>query len=110
METVHVRPRRAGTVGGGGSEPRAVARRRLHEQLADARTEGRAGGHALVDALDGLAAGRAPDVGVLRMIRAFADGIRRVLRAPAVLAGVWVLTLLVSLPLALALRGMIAGH
>jgi len=42
------------------------------------------------------------------MIRAFADGIRRVLRAPAVLGGVFLLTLLVSLPLALALRGMIA--
>ena len=44
------------------------------------------------------------------MIRAFADGIRRVFRAPTVLAGVWLLTLLVSLPLALAVRGMIAGH
>jgi len=44
------------------------------------------------------------------MIRAFADGIRRVLRAPAVLAGVWLMTLLVSLPLALAVRGMIAQH
>jgi len=38
------------------------------------------------------------------------DGIRRVLRAPAILAGVWLLTLLVSLPLALGLRSMIAQH
>jgi hypothetical protein len=44
------------------------------------------------------------------MIRAFADGLRRVLRAPAILAGVWLLTLLVSVPLTLALRGMIAQH
>jgi hypothetical protein len=41
---------------------------------------------------------------------ALADGIRRVNRAPALLAGVWVLTLLVSLPLAAALRGMLADH
>jgi hypothetical protein len=38
------------------------------------------------------------------------DGIRRVNRAPAILAGVWVVTLLVSLPLALALRAMLAQH
>ncbi len=35
------------------------------------------------------------------------DGIRRVNAAPAVLGAVWLLTLLVSLPLALALRGML---
>ena len=35
---------------------------------------------------------------------------RRVNRAPAILAGVWALTLLVSLPLALALREMLAQH
>jgi hypothetical protein len=38
------------------------------------------------------------------------DGIRRVTRAPAILLGVWALTLCVSLPLALALRGMLAQH
>ena len=38
------------------------------------------------------------------------DGIRRVNRAPAILIGVWALTLLVSLPLAIALRGMLAQH
>ena len=37
-------------------------------------------------------------------------GIRRVTRAPAILLGVWALTLCVSLPLALALRGMLAQH
>ena len=41
---------------------------------------------------------------------AFGDGIRRVNRAPALLAGVWAVTLLVSLPLAAALRGMLAQH
>src|SRR5512142_1821248 len=44
------------------------------------------------------------------MFSALRDGIRRVLRAPALPAGVWLLTVLVSLPLALALRTMIAQH
>lgn len=35
---------------------------------------------------------------------------RRVNRAPAILAAMWALTLLVGLPLALALRGMLAQH
>ena len=38
------------------------------------------------------------------------DGIRRVNRAPAVLVGLWVLTMAVSLPLAVVLRGMLAQH
>jgi hypothetical protein len=41
---------------------------------------------------------------------AWPEGMRRVNRAPAVLLGVWALTLLVSLPLAAALRGMLAQH
>lgn len=41
---------------------------------------------------------------------AWRDGIRRVNRAPAVLAGVWVMTILISLPLAAALRGMLRDH
>ena len=41
---------------------------------------------------------------------AWRDGIRRVNRAPAILAGVWVLTVLVSLPLVLGLRCMIEQH
>ena len=41
---------------------------------------------------------------------AWGDGARRVKRAPAILLGVWLLTLLVSVPLALALRGMLAQH
>jgi hypothetical protein len=43
-------------------------------------------------------------------LSALADGLRRVARAPAVLAGTFALTLLVALPLSLALRGMIAAH
>lgn len=41
---------------------------------------------------------------------AWRDGMRRVERAPAILAGVWLITLALSLPLALALRGMLAQH
>jgi hypothetical protein len=41
---------------------------------------------------------------------ALGDGIRRVNRAPALLVGVWAATLLVSLPLAAAMRGMLAQH
>ena len=43
-------------------------------------------------------------------LAAWGDGARRVIRAPAILIGVWALTLLVSVPLALALRGMLAQH
>jgi hypothetical protein len=46
----------------------------------------------------------------MNVFRAWRDGMRRVNRSPAILAGVWVLTLLVSLPLAAALRGMLAQH
>jgi hypothetical protein len=41
---------------------------------------------------------------------AWPEGMRRVNRAPAILLGVWALTLLVSLPLAAVLRGMLAQH
>jgi hypothetical protein len=44
------------------------------------------------------------------MIALWLDGIRRVNRAPVILAGVWLMTLLVSLPLTLALRDTIARH
>jgi hypothetical protein len=43
-------------------------------------------------------------------VGAWLDGVRRVNRAPAILIGAWVLTLLVSVPLTLALRGMLAQH
>lgn len=38
------------------------------------------------------------------------DGMKRVNRAPAILVGVWAMTVLVSLPLGLALRGMLEQH
>jgi len=41
---------------------------------------------------------------------AWRDGIRRVNAAPAILAGAWLLTMLVSVPLTLALRGMLEQH
>jgi hypothetical protein len=44
------------------------------------------------------------------MLVALRDAIARVNRAPAILVGMWALTLLVSLPLTLALRGMLADH
>ncbi len=43
-------------------------------------------------------------------VRAWRDGIRRVVAAPLVLAGVWLMTTLVSLPLTLAVRGEIANN
>jgi hypothetical protein len=48
--------------------------------------------------------------GVAQVLSPALDGIRRVNRAPAILAGVWLLTFAVSLPLALAMRGMLAQH
>jgi len=46
----------------------------------------------------------------VRGFAALADGIRRVNRAPAILAGVWAVTVLVSLPLTLSLRRALADH
>ena len=47
---------------------------------------------------------------MLTSIAAVADGIRRVARAPAILLGVWVLTMGVSVPLTLGLRSVIREH
>ncbi len=44
------------------------------------------------------------------LFSAWLDGLRREARAPAILLGVWLLTVAVSLPLALGLRGMIEQH
>ncbi|HEX7140339.1 MAG TPA: hypothetical protein VF219_20985, partial [Vicinamibacterales bacterium] len=41
---------------------------------------------------------------------AWRDGARRVNRAGIVLAAAWLMTVLISLPMALVLRGMIAQH
>jgi hypothetical protein len=44
------------------------------------------------------------------ILSAFGSGVRRVLSAPAMLAGVFVLTLAMAMPLALTLRGMLNEH
>lgn len=44
------------------------------------------------------------------MFNAFVDGLRRVLRAPALVAGLWLMTFLLAWPLAVTLRGMLADH
>jgi hypothetical protein len=46
----------------------------------------------------------------MKIARAFRDGLRRVSDAPAILAGVYLMSVLLSLPLATALRGMLADH
>lgn len=49
-------------------------------------------------------------MGVFRVTDALLDGVGRLRRAPAILAAVWAVTALVSLPLTLAMRGAIAQH
>ena len=46
----------------------------------------------------------------MSVVSAWRDGVRRVNDAPILLLGMYLLTLLVALPLSLALRGMIASH
>ncbi len=46
----------------------------------------------------------------MTVFQALRDGIRRVNSAPALLLGVWMMTLLVSVPLTLAMRGQLAAH
>ena len=46
----------------------------------------------------------------MTVFAAWRDGIRRVNRAPAVLIGVWTVTVMISLPLAAAMRGMLRDH
>jgi hypothetical protein len=43
-------------------------------------------------------------------MRSWFDGWRRVVSAPAVLAGVWALTFLLALPLAITMRGLLETH
>src|SRR2546423_4244349 len=59
--------------------------------------------------MDGVAAGPSAVMGGPG-VKAALDGMRRVNRAPAILLGMWLLTLLVSLPLALTMRDMLAQH
>ena len=94
------------------SRPRAAARRELHEQLANPRTGRVAGCNEMGAEVDGLAGGPAFDVGVARMrwAGALRDGHGRVAGAPALVVGVWLLTVLASVPLTLAVRGSIESH
>jgi len=46
----------------------------------------------------------------MTLFQAFRDGIRRVNSAPVLLLGVWVMTLLVSLPLTFEMRSELAAH
>ena len=102
----------------GRSRARAAARRELHQQLAIARAEDERRGAQVVARLADLAAGSSADLWLLHLDRrtrmtAGPRGVtasRRVNGAPVVLLGMFALTLLVALPLSLALRGMIAAH
>jgi hypothetical protein len=44
------------------------------------------------------------------LFNAFVDGVGRVQRAPALIAGLWLTTFLLAWPLAVTLRGMLADH
>lgn len=46
----------------------------------------------------------------MNMFEAFVDGLRRVQRAPWLVAGLWLSTVLLALPLAIALHGEISAH
>ena len=46
----------------------------------------------------------------MSVIAAFRDGFGRVQRAPTLLAGLWLMTVLLAWPLALTLRGMLSDH
>jgi hypothetical protein len=46
----------------------------------------------------------------MSVLSAWLDGCRRALSAPSIIIGLWLMTLLMALPLALTLRDMLAGH
>src|SRR5262249_8517520 len=128
LEGVCLRHAGPGDLGAGRSAAGAAARRELHQQLEDARAARRRGGDEVVDPVDrvasrlpaGVGAGgvngaarrtRPADAGAtIGVFGALRDGIRRVNRAPAVLLGVFAMTLLVSVPLAVAMRSLLAQH
>src|SRR5581483_8243053 len=109
MDVVRLRPAGAGGRRRSRSRSRAAARRQPHQQLAHAHAVGAGRGEEMVAEVDGVVRGSPAVVGLLRM-RPLTDGIRRVNAAPAILAGVWLLTFVVSLPLALAMRGLVEHH
>lgn len=58
----------------------------------------------------GLASGSPTNIWVLHLTRAFLDGVRRVSRAPAIVVGVYVVTLLTAAPLAMVVHDAVATH
>src|SRR5262245_45690885 len=69
----------------------------------------------MVVEVDGLAPRFPSDLERPRMTgmnagQAWRDGVRRVARAPFIVVGIWLLTTLVSLPLALSIRADLMGH
>ena len=68
--------------------------------------------------MDGVAAGRPPDVRVAGLVggwwlvvgHSWRDGLRRVAAAPTVIVGIYCITLLTALPLALSLRDALQDH
>ena len=60
--------------------------------------------------MDGVATGPVANVWVFRVIRALLDGLRRVLTAPALLAGIYFIILLATIPMGFVLHESIASH
>ena len=89
-------------IGGGRSEPYSAARRELHEQQPDAAAAGRGSEPQVEPQVDGVAAGHPAHVRValLMVFQSWLDGIKRVIAAPAIIASVFVITLVAALPLA----------
>src|SRR5207302_385683 len=112
LEAVHLRSAATGRRCGCRSGPGPAPRRQPDKQLADPCGERQAGRDEVVAEMDGVAAGPAAVVWNVRMtaMAALVEGIRRVNRAPAVLAGVWIVSMVMTLPMALALRAMIEQH
>ena len=67
MDHVHLRPRRAGALGGGRSAPHPAARRQPDQQQPDSRAGLGPGGHQVGRRLDGLAPGPADELRLLRV-------------------------------------------
>ena len=89
----------------GRSAARAAPRYRLHQQQPHARPAQRRGQPRVGGAVDGLAAG--PDGHVCVLSLRAGSGVRS---APALLLGVYAMTLVLALPLAITMRGLLRTH
>src|SRR5205085_6048730 len=91
-----------------------AARRELHQQLADSGPPVVAGSPEVDAEVDGVAAGRHAVMGALRVrllpLPAWTNGLGRVLRAPALVLVLWVCTLSIAIPPAIALNDAVAAH